>query len=133
MSYIATWVDPFINDVLQRGREMSDTRVPRSDVFETPEAWVIFAEMPGIESKSVDVQVENGVLTITGTTGTSLPENATPLRQERGTGVFRRQFAMDDVRAQTDQVTASLKEGILTVRVPKASPAKTFKVQVAVE
>ena len=133
MSYIATWVDPFLKDLFERreGDVQGEPRrfVPLADVMDSPEAWFLVLDMPGVERKDVTLDVVDGVLTITGRSTAPVLE-ATPVRKERPTGEFRRSFNLEEARVDLGAISATMKDGVLRVRVPKAGPAKTHRIEV---
>jgi HSP20 family protein len=98
--------------------------VPTSDVFETKDAIVIKAELPGMNEADISVQFENGVLTMHGERDF---EKATDEkgyhRVERSYGKFFRSFALPP-NVDTAKISASYQNGILEVVVPKKEEAK---------
>lgn len=134
MSYISAWVDPFLKEVLQRAEgdvqpESRDT-LPAADVWETSDAWWIVLNMPGVERTGVELDMAGGSLTVVGRPAAFTPEAATVARRERPAGAFRRSFNLDETQVDAAHVTATMKEGVLRVRVPKAGPAKTHRIEV---
>jgi HSP20 family protein len=134
MSYIATWVDPFLKDLLQRSEggvqpERRET-LPAADVWETPEAWLIVLNMPGVERSGVELEMAGGSLTVTGRPAEFAPEGGASARRERATGPFQRSFNLDETQVDAAQITAAMKDGVLKVRLPKAGPAKTHRIEV---
>ena len=105
--------------------------VPAVDVYETDDhALVVSAELPGIDSKDVSVELENGVLTIAGERRVDTGVDAEQwYRSERAYGRFRRSFTLPrtvDARA----VTAEHKDGTLRVRLPLKEEAKPHRITV---
>ena len=101
---------------------------PMVDVAETPEEFVFEADLPGTAG-DVDVTCEDGVLTIIGKVKPRQPADQAFVRQEYGVGDFRRVFSIDtDIDAEN--IRAQLKDGQLTVRVPKTTAAKVHKIPV---
>jgi len=103
---------------------------PAVDVVEHPEALEIIAEVPGLKPEDVEVRLENGILTLSGKrTSESKDEREGYRRVERRYGSFTRSFSLPkDVRG--DEITADLKDGILTVKVPKDARALPRKIEV---
>ena len=101
---------------------------PRVDIQELPDEMVILLDMPGVKPEGVEVNFERGELTvraereITGHGGRSLVE-------EFGGGEYYRAFLLSQDVAG-DRISAELKHGVLTVRLPRAEEAKPRKVAV---
>ncbi len=94
--------------------------VPRVDVYEEPERFVVLADVPGVESKDIDITAENGVLTIRGERRSEkkATEKNGYERVERTAGRFLRSFTLPD-NANTDSITAKQTNGVLEVSIPK--------------
>lgn len=109
------------------------TRVynPRVDIVSNGDEILIWAEMPGVSEKDVDMTVENNVLTINGyvTGSLEMPEGYRLAYQEYGVGDFQRTFTLPE-EIDRDGIEASLKDGVLKVSLPKAPEAKARKITV---
>jgi HSP20 family protein len=97
----------------------------RIDWKETPEAHVFKADVPGLKKEEVKVEVEDGnVLQISGERSKEHEEkNDRWHRVERSSGKFLRRFRLPE-NAQTEQIKASMENGVLTVTVPKEEAKK---------
>lgn len=105
---------------------------PVVDIEETPEAFVIRADLPGVAQKDVKVNVMGDTLTVRGERRQECAEGDTNwLRCERAHGTFERSFTLGSP-VKADQVKASYKDGVLDVRVPKAEEAKLREIEVKV-
>jgi HSP20 family molecular chaperone IbpA len=103
---------------------------PRTEIFETrDDDVVVVAEMPGVDESAVEVTLEDDVLTISGRTRDVAPEGYRRVYGEFERGDYRRSFALSE-EADAEKIEASMKDGILRVRVPKAKPA-TRRIPVA--
>ena len=94
---------------------------PPMDVYETADRYVITAEVPGLARDQVDLSLKDNRLMIRGTRPAGVPESASRHYHqiERGHGSFQRTFALGEpVDATT--ITADLRDGVLTVVLPKA-------------
>jgi len=98
--------------------------VPAVDIRETDDALLVQAELPGIEKKAVTIEVKEDVLTISGEH--RYEKNVHEYRahrMERNYGSFSRSFSLPS-NIDTDKVHATMKNGVLEVRLPKREGAK---------
>lgn len=115
-------------DDTERTRECA-CYVPRADIYELDDDIILLAEMPGVGSKSFDITLEKNVLTINGYGNIETPEGYSLVLQEYEQGDFQRSFTLSD-EIDRDKIEASVKNGVLRLRLPKAGPAKTKKITV---
>lgn len=92
---------------------------PSVDLFETETEFVLTVELPGVSPQSVDVAVENNVLTIRGRAASILPEGYSPTAGRWGEKVFERSFKLSR-DLDRDRFDAQLLDGRLTLKLPKA-------------
>jgi HSP20 family protein len=104
--------------------------VPRFEVKETKDALFIKADLPGVKSEDVDVSVHGNVLTVSGKREQENVKNDERYHMvERTFGSFTRSFTMpDDIDSK--KLEAELKDGVLTLTLPKGPEAKPQKVQI---
>ena len=108
----------------------SDLWAPPVDVEETPDHIVLTAELPGMSRDAIDIELEDGVLTIQGEKKESAKdENTQGLLYERRWGSFTRRFTLPRA-VDAANITAGYEDGILTIRVPKAEEAKGRKIEI---
>ena len=100
------------------------------DVKEEENQYVIYASLPGVLADDLDIQIVNEVLTITGEIKPA-SEDSEYLLNERPTGNFSRSLNLPDSVA-SDNVVAELKNGVLTLTIPKAEEALPKKIKVNV-
>jgi len=103
--------------------------VPRVDIWETPDAIIVAADMPGVGEKAVDVTVDKNILTISGKVEQARPENHTLLLSEYEVGDYQRVFTLPNEIDQ-DRIQAAMRDGVLRLTLPKAQAAKPKKIQV---
>ena len=103
--------------------------VPRVDVRENAEAFIVVADLPGVDEKSVEATVQKRVLTIEGWTQLEKPHGGEELGREFGAGRFRRDFTLPDA-VDPERIQARVKNGVLTVAIPKKEEVKARKIQV---
>ena len=105
---------------------------PAVDVEEREDAYVVTADVPGLDRKDVKVTHEDGVLTISGERKLEPQDGGERHRVERVYGAFSRSFNLPPA-ADAGKVRAAYKEGVLTVIIPKREEAKTRRIEVKVE
>ena len=102
---------------------------PLVDIFEDNEALMIVADMPGVPSENVSIDLQEDVLTLTGAPSVATPEKEEFVLQEFNTGKYFRQFRLSEVIDQAN-VKAKLEQGVLRVTLPKIGPAKPRKITI---
>ena len=111
----------------------SDSLVPRIDVIERENDYVVRTEIPGARKDDIEVAVENGVLTISAETKseTEQKEGERVIRQERRYGRYLRSLRLDKT-VDEKKVNASYKDGVLELTLPKAEEVKPKRITVNV-
>jgi len=103
---------------------------PRVDIREEADRFVIFADIPGVDPKEIEVQMDKGILTLKGERAEGAPaEDQGYSRRERAWGAFHRRFALPD-SADADGITASGRHGVLRIDIPKRPQATPRRIQV---
>jgi len=110
---------------VETGRE---SLAPRVNIVETPDGYVLEAEMPGVNKEGLDISLDNNVLTIVGRRQPDLP--ATLLHRESEAADFRRVFELDP-SIETAKIAAKIEQGILTLTLPKAEQVKPRRISVS--
>jgi HSP20 family molecular chaperone IbpA len=105
---------------------------PDVDIVERKNDIVVIADMPGIDEASVDITLENNVLSIFGKVDWDVPEKLKLLHGEYGIGDYQRVFTLSgDVNRE--KIEATVNNGVLKIVLPKAEAAKTKKIAVRAE
>ena len=112
-----------------RAPENEAVHMARVDISEDAERFTVVADMPGVDARSVEATVQNRVLTIEGWAPGDKPAGREPLGQEFGCGRYRRDFTLSDA-VDPDRIQARVKNGVLTVSIPKREEVKARKIQV---
>jgi HSP20 family protein len=95
----------------------------RADIRETENEWLIDAELPGVDKKDIQIELNDGYLTISVERNDEVNEEKENfVRRERSYGSYKRCFYVDDVKE--DEIKATYKNGILSLTVPKVKPTK---------
>lgn len=103
---------------------------PAVDVHEEADRFVVRADLPGVESKDIDVTAENGVLTIRGQrVFEKQDENRSYERLERVEGEFLRRFTLPK-NAQADQIKAKHVNGVLEIAIPKQARVEPKRISI---
>ncbi len=132
---------PTLNRVLSFDREIDRFMnlngqrffVPSLDVVERPDAYLISAELPGVDPSMVDISFENNTLTLRGTKQPSLRrEENEELRvytAERRSGEFERAVRLPEY-VEGDKIEATYAHGVLTITVPKTAAARPRRIEI---
>src|SRR5689334_14814798 len=108
----------------------STTWVPRVDIHEEKDRFVVLADVPGVEPKDIDVTADNGVLTVRGERRSEKRETENGYeRIERVSGSFVRRFKLPD-GANTESITAKQTNGVLEVTIPKTPAAQPRRITI---
>ena len=103
--------------------------VPRFDIWETDEELVLCGDMPGVKPEDVDIRFENRELVIHGRIE-SRNEQARFVYQEYGIGDFHRSFVIGEMVDST-KIAANMRDGVLTLHLPKSDQMKPRRIKVA--
>lgn len=115
----------------KRRLQSSDTfYMPHVDIHELEDRVILIADMPGVDEGSVDVSIEDDLLTIDGMVSDESPEGFTLSHREYRTGSFRREFRISS-EVVREKITAEVKDGLLKLVLPKAETVKSYKVEVS--
>lgn len=103
--------------------------IPAVDIYETDEAVTLRADMPGVDNSGISIDLEKGVLTITGTMNGEENPNEKMLLKEYESGHYMRRFTISEAINQ-EKIEATIADGVLTLVLPKVTPAKPRKIEV---
>ena len=108
-------------------KPFSGTAYPKVNVYEYDEKVGIVAEIPGLDKKDLEIEVTDGVLTISGNKHSILEDdNAKVLRRELKGSSFKRSFTLGE-SLNGDKVKATFKNGVLNIDIPKLEPEQPKK------
>ena len=102
---------------------------PNVDIFEDDQALTIVADMPGVPSENVTIDLRDDVLSLSGVPSVSVPEQEEYVLREYDTGKYFRQFTLSEVIDQAN-IKANLSNGVLRVTLPKVGPAKPRRIEI---
>jgi len=106
--------------------------VPATDIYETAEELTLMAELPGIKADGLEVTVEESVLVIRGRPQAAGEPDGEVLLQEFASGEFYRAFQLP-ADYDTAKIKATLKDGVLTLKLPKSERMKPRRIEVKSE
>ena len=105
------------------------TFTPAVDILETDHEITVLADMPGVKSKDLTIDLRDNVLTLSGEVAPPEGPHEVDILREYRTGTYFRQFTLSEVIDQA-KIEAEVKDGVLRVVLPKAEPAKPRKITV---
>ena len=117
---------------VENRREMTFTGpvfVPSVDILENKDALVLIADMPGVSSDRVEIDLKDNELTISGRSGEEQSDTS-PIYTEYKSGAYLRSFTLSSVINQSE-IQATMKGGVLRIILPKAEAAKPRKITVS--
>jgi HSP20 family protein len=116
-------------DATARARNTDAAIQPPVDVFEDSEGITLEADMPGVSRDRLNVHVEGENLLLEGNVQFDLPEQANALFADVRSSLYRCSFILSR-ELQSDKIQASLKDGVLRVRIPKRAELKPRRIEV---
>ncbi len=124
-------LEQFVGQVAQPEGELKQAQwVPAVDIEETADAYVIHADVPGVKASDIEINVENGLLEISGERKLEKEVEERGVRRfERVFGKFYRSFRLPE-SADIENIKAKTDHGVLTIIVPKKAVAKPRKITV---
>ena len=103
--------------------------MPLIDIYEADSGLVLLADLPGVSSETLELQVQDNKLTLFGRVSSVVPENARVLHQEYHVGDFLRSFILSE-DVDHERITAKLSNGVLEVVLPEAPKSEPRRIQV---
>jgi HSP20 family molecular chaperone IbpA len=103
--------------------------VPTADIYESKDALMVILEMPGVEKNNIDVRVEDNVLKVEGRLDLTKYQGLNPLYTEYNVGHYARSFHLSN-KIDQSKIAAELKDGVLSLALPKVEEARPRSIQV---
>ena len=116
-------------DVAEEQTRPGRTYLPNVEIRETEDALWLWADMPGVDQSSVEIHLENGVLSIEGTVQTDEYADLTPAYTEYNVGNFRRSFQLSTA-IDPQRIEAKMKSGVLELHLPKSEEARPQRIPI---
>lgn len=124
------WLEQFFSDVDRNWRAQVSSFHPAVDISEDKDAFVLRAELPGVAKENINVEVKNNRLVLSGKKeAVDLGEDGQSHHVESRLGAFSRSFELPR-NVKADAIEAAFKDGVLTLRVPKADEAKPKAIEI---
>ncbi|SRR5581483_2087132 len=114
---------------LQRAEQSAVVIRPPVDIYEDGDGITLQADLPGVSKERLSMRVENQSLIIEGQMQFDLPEQAEALYADVRSSVYRRSFELSR-ELETDKIEANLKDGVLTVRIPKRAEMRARRIEI---
>ncbi|HLY51517.1 MAG TPA: Hsp20/alpha crystallin family protein, partial [Steroidobacteraceae bacterium] len=115
----------------KKARERDTVIIPAVDIFEDAHQITVQAEMPGVSKDKLNVQADRNGLLLEGEMEIAMPSGMAALYADLQTTRYRRSFVLSG-ELETERIEASLKDGLLTVRIPKRAEFRTRRIRVNV-
>lgn len=138
VSALQNRINQLFDDAFPRSRDPEDDLSvcdwrPPVDIYETDDALILVAELPGVAKEDVNVELKDNILSLSGERRPDLTiEEDSYLRRERCTGVFNRSFNLRHY-TRPEAIRAKFKNGILKITLPKPEEDRPRQVTVNVE
>lgn len=113
----------------QRGQPAEAPIRPPVDIWEDKDGITLCADMPGVSRDRLNLRIDGNNLIVEGQVRFELPENAEALYADVRSSLYRRSFSLSG-ELETGKIEASLKDGVLTVRIPKRAELRPRKIEV---
>lgn len=114
------WMPSLYEPIKKASQKLADWFAPRADAAQSGDGYEITMELPGVEPENVEIAVQDGMLVVTGEKRVALEaEGKSYFFSEREFGLFQRAFRIPP-DAEPEAIEASFRQGVLTVRMPKA-------------
>jgi HSP20 family protein len=121
---------PTLNRREIRSGQEASTWSPRTDIEGTNDHYVVRMDIPGVDKENLNVSLENNVLTIKGERKYETKEDSkNHYLLERAYGQFERSFRLTE-KVDQEKISADYKNGVLTVKIPKAEEAKPRSIEI---
>src|SRR3954452_6280403 len=115
-------------DVERSEREPSVALIPPADVFEDADGITLQLDMPGVSRDRLNLQTDKNSLLIEGSAQIDMPQGMAALYADVRTTFYRRSFVLSE-ELETDKSEANLKDGVLTVRIPKRAEVRPRRIE----
>ena len=113
----------------REAQEQESAIRPDVDIFEDETGITVQADMPGVSRDRLDVRIDNDTLSVEGDATIPMPDGMEPLYADVRSTRYQRSFSLSR-ELDTDKIDAHLKDGVLTLRIPRREEHKARKIEV---
>lgn len=117
------------HEVREEGTRPGPVFRPEIDVLEHGDGYVIYADLPGVDERSVRIRFDNGTLTLDAQLATHPGQDWSPLHTEYRVGSYYREFRLSDA-IHVDAVAAKMRDGVLELQLPKTAQRQPRQIAV---
>lgn len=123
-------MEKMVSGLWESWEPMATTLTPRTDIFEDKDGLVVKAELPGIKRSDLDIALEGDMLTIKAEKQKEkVDEDTTYYRCERSFGQYTRHISLP-YQVDAEQVSATFKDGLLKIKLPRGEEAKSKHIEI---
>lgn len=124
------FVKTFYQQFPSLSKTSADYFIPKFDVSETSDSYLLEVDLPGLEQKDIDINVDNNVLTIKGKKETNVEtKKKNYFTRERSYGEFQRSLTLPS-NTDSSKIDAKFKNGVLEVSIPKVKTGASKKIEI---
>jgi HSP20 family protein len=116
-------------EIERTDRDSSFVMLPPADILEDAEGITLQLDIPGVAKDRLNLQANKNTLLIEGTARIEMPQGMEALYADVRSTLYRRSFVLSD-ELETDKTEANLKDGVLTVRIPKRAELRPRRIEV---
>jgi HSP20 family protein len=121
--------EPVGGENAQAHTDQAEAYIPPIDIHEAADGLKLEADLPGATEQSLQIQLVDNVLSLYAKVDSPAPEGAHLLHEEYRLGDYRRSFILSD-EVDRERIAAELKNGVLTLLLPKAERARTRRIEI---
>ncbi len=122
-------MNPFFDDMFDDWNAISDSKFPPVDIYESENAYVLEAELPGYQEADLSLHVENHALHLSSKRRMEKHDAKSYLVKERAYVPFERTFSLPE-HVNESAIKANFSNGLLTVEIPKVAPVQPKRIDV---
>ena len=115
---------------LRARSEEESSMIPAVDIREDAEGITLMADMPGVSRERLNIQIDGDNLSIDGEASIDMPEGMEALYADVHATRFRRSFTLSR-ELETEKISAQMKDGVLTLKIPKRAELQPRKIEVS--
>lgn len=106
-----------------------NTVQPFTDIYEANEGATLFIDLPGVSKESLEIDVDQNVLTVRGSITLDMPENLQPTYMDIRSGRYERQFTLGE-KLEANNIVAQFNQGVLKLFIPRSEQHKPRKIEI---